>query len=131
MSSRLFATRFLRTSALASHIQRRSFATFYAASHEWVSVEGDIGTVGITDHAQSALGDIVYVDFPEVGDTFTQEGTFGAIESTKAASDLYSPISGEVVEVNETIESDGEYGIINTDAESSGWLIKVKLSDAR
>lgn len=80
----------------------------YADSHEWVKVEGDIATVGITDYAQHALGNIVYVDMPEVGDEVTAGDDFGAVESVKAASDLISPISGEVVEINEALEDEPE-----------------------
>lgn len=99
----------------------------YAESHEWVSLEGEIATVGITDYAQHALGDIVYVDMPEVGDKVTAGEEFGAVESVKAASDLYSPVSGEVVEINEALED--EPGLINQDAFAS-WIMKVKVSDA-
>lgn len=99
----------------------------YAESHEWVSLEGDIATVGITDYAQHALGDIVYVDMPEVGDEVTAGEDFGAVESVKAASDLYSPVSGEVVEINEALED--EPGLINQDA-FANWIMKVKVSDS-
>lgn len=99
----------------------------YADSHEWVKVEGDIATVGITDYAQHALGNIVYVDMPEVGDEVVAGEEFGAVESVKAASDLISPISGEVVEVNEALEDSPE--LINADA-FENWIMKVKLSDA-
>lgn len=99
----------------------------YAESHEWVSLDGDIATVGITDYAQHALGDIVYVDMPEVGDEVTAGEEFGAVESVKAASDLYSPVSGEVVEINEALED--EPGLINQDA-FANWIMKVKISDA-
>ncbi len=98
----------------------------YAESHEWVSLDGEIATVGITDYAQHALGDIVYVDMPEVGDEVTAGEEFGAVESVKAASDLYSPVSGEVVEINEALED--EPGLINQDA-FSNWIMKVKVSD--
>lgn len=99
----------------------------YADSHEWVKLEGDIATVGITDYAQHALGNIVYVDMPEVGDEVTQGEDFGAVESVKAASDLLSPISGEVVEINEALEDAPE--LINEDA-FANWIMKVKVSDA-
>lgn len=98
----------------------------YAESHEWVSLDGEIATVGITDYAQHALGDIVYVDMPEVGDEVTAGEEFGAVESVKAASDLYSPVSGEVVEINEALED--EPGLINEDA-FANWIMKVKVSD--
>ncbi len=86
----------------------------YADSHEWVKLDGDIATVGITDYAQHALGNIVYVDMPEVGDEVTQGEDFGAVESVKAASDLISPVSGEVVEINEALEDEPE--LVNKDA---------------
>lgn len=99
----------------------------YAESHEWVSVDGDIATVGITDYAQHALGNIVYVDMPEVGDEVEQGEDFGAVESVKAASDLISPVSGEVVEINEALEDQPE--LINQDAFGT-WIMKVRISDA-
>lgn len=99
----------------------------YSESHEWVKVDGDIATIGITDYAQHALGSIVYVDMPEVGDEVTAEEDFGAVESVKAASDLISPVSGEVVEINEALEDEPE--LLNTDA-FENWIIKVRLSDA-
>ncbi len=99
----------------------------YAESHEWVKVEGDMATVGISDFAQHALGNIVYVDMPEVGDEVEAGEVFGAVESVKAASDLISPVSGEVVEINEELEDAPE--AINGDAFAT-WIIKVKISDA-
>lgn len=98
----------------------------YADSHEWVKVDGDIATVGISDYAQHALGNIVYVDMPEEGDEVSQGEDFGAVESVKAASDLISPVSGEVVEVNEALVDKPE--LINDDAYNN-WIIKVKMSD--
>ena len=98
----------------------------YADSHEWVKLEGDIATVGITDYAQHALGNIVYVDMPEVGDEVTKGEEFGAVESVKAASDLISPISGEVVEVNEALEDEPE--LVIADA-FGNWIMKVRVSD--
>ena len=98
----------------------------YADSHEWVSVDGNIATVGITDYAQHALGNIVYVDMPEVGDEVSQGEDFGAVESVKAASDLISPVSGEVVEINEALEDAPE--LVNEDA-FANWIMKVKISD--
>lgn len=97
----------------------------YADSHEWVKVDGDIATVGITDYAQHALGNIVYVDMPEVGDEVEAGEDFGAVESVKAASDLISPVSGEVVEINEELEDTPEK--INEDA-FGAWIMKVKIS---
>lgn len=98
----------------------------YADSHEWVKLNGDIATIGISDYAQHALGNIVYVDMPEVGDEVNQGDDFGAVESVKAASDLISPISGEVVEVNEALVDKPE--LINEDA-FGNWIMKVKISD--
>ncbi|MBD5269645.1 MAG: glycine cleavage system protein GcvH [Bacteroides sp.] len=98
----------------------------YAESHEWVRLEGDVATVGITDYAQHALGSIVYVDMPEVGDEVTAGEDFGAVESVKAASDLISPVSGEVIEINEALEDEPE--LVNADA-FENWIMKVKVSD--
>ena len=98
----------------------------YAESHEWVKVDGDIATVGISDYAQHALGNIVYVDMPEGGDEVSQGEDFGAVESVKAASDLLSPVSGEVVEINEALEDEPE--LLNQDAYAN-WIMKVKMSD--
>ena len=99
---------------------------YYCDSHEFVKVEGNRGYVGITDHAQHELGNVVYVDMPEVGDEVTAGEEFGAVESVKAASDLFSPVSGTVVEVNEALED--EPGLINKDA-FENWIMKVELSD--
>ena len=98
----------------------------YSESHEFVRVEGDFGYVGITDYAQHALGNVVYVDMPDVDDDVTAGEEFGAVESVKAASDLISPVSGTVVEVNEALEDEPE--LINKDA-FENWIIKVQLSD--
>ena len=98
----------------------------YAESHEWVRVDGDIAVIGISDYAQHALGNIVYVDLPEVGDQFEAGDEFGAVESVKAASDLYTPVSGSVVEINEALEDTPE--AINEDAFGT-WLIKIAMSD--
>jgi glycine cleavage system H protein len=98
----------------------------YTESHEWVHVNGDIGTIGITDHAQKQLGEIVYLELPEVGHVFNADEEFGTVESVKAVSELYVPVSGEVVEINKAAV--GEPGIINDDPFGDGWLIKVKLS---
>ena len=99
----------------------------YSESHEYVKIEGDYAVVGITDFAQEQLGNVVYVDVPEVGDEVTAGETFGAVESTKAASDLVCPVSGEVVEVNEALEDEPE--LVNKDAFGEGWIIKVKLAN--
>ena len=100
---------------------------YYSESHEYVKVEGEYGYVGITDYAQHQLGNVVYVDMPEVDDDVTSGEEFGAVESVKAASDLISPISGTVVEINEVLEDEPEQ--INKDA-FANWIMKVKLSDA-
>ena len=99
---------------------------YYSESHEYVRVEGDFGFVGITDYAQAALGAVVYVDMPEVDDEVEAGEEFGAVESTKAASELMSPVSGTVVEVNEALEDEPE--LVNQDAYEN-WIIKVQLSD--
>ena len=99
---------------------------YYSESHEWVKVEGNIAIVGITDYAQHALGNIVYVDMPEVDDEVAKEEDFGAVESTKAASDLISPVSGTVVEINEALEDSPE--LINENA-FENWIMKVEMSD--
>ena len=99
---------------------------YYAESHEYVKVEGDFGYVGITDYAQEQLGSVVYVDAPEVDDEVTQGEEFGAVESVKAASDLMSPVSGTVVEVNEALADSPE--LVNEDAYAN-WIIKVQLND--
>jgi glycine cleavage system H protein len=98
----------------------------YTASHEWVRIDGETGTVGITDHAQKELGEIVYLELPEVGHVFNAEDEFGTVESGKAVSELFTPVSGEVVEVNKAAVA--EPGIVNDDPYGDGWLIKVKLS---
>lgn len=100
----------------------------YSSEHEWVSpVVDGIVTLGITDHAQSELGDVVYVDLPSVGDTFSKGDSIAAVESVKAASEVYTPVSGEVVEVNETL--DAEPATVNADANGAGWICKVRISD--
>ena len=98
----------------------------YTREHEWISIEGSIGTIGITDYAQNSLGDIVYVDAPKVGDQVKAHSTFGSVESVKAVSDLYSPVSGTVTAVNEDLKSSPDK--INEDAHCA-WIIKVELSD--
>ena len=99
----------------------------YSKDHEWLRVEGDTGTVGITDHAQNSLGDVVYVDLPKVGETFAAHGTFGSVESVKAVSELYLPVSGEVTEVNESLQDEPEK--VNTDPYGEGWMVRVRLAD--
>jgi glycine cleavage system H protein len=98
----------------------------YAASHEWIKVEGDTGTIGISDHAQSELSDVVYVDLPKVGQKVTAGAVAAVIESVKAASDIYSPVSGEVTEANAALVKNPE--LVNSDPYGAAWLFKVKLS---
>lgn len=99
----------------------------YTEDHEWLKLDADIATVGITVHAQDALGDVVFVELPEVGATFAQKDTAGVVESVKAAADVYMPVSGEVTEVNEALRSDPS--LANSDPLGAGWFFKVKLSD--
>ncbi|MFN2386635.1 MAG: glycine cleavage system protein GcvH [Thermoanaerobaculia bacterium] len=98
----------------------------YTTSHEWVRIDGDVGTIGITDHAQKELGEIVYLELPEVGHVFNADDEFGTVESVKAVSELFSPLAGEVVEINQGAVA--EPGIVNDDPFGDGWLIRVKLS---
>ena len=100
----------------------------YTNDHEWVKIEGDTATVGITDFAQSELGDIVFVDIETEGETLNAEEVFGSIEAVKTVSDLFMPVGGEVLEINSEIESNPE--IINSDPYGKGWLIKIKLTNA-
>ena len=100
----------------------------YTEDHEWLKIDGDIATVGITVHAQDALGDVVFVDLPEVGAVFAQKETAGVVESVKAAADVYMPVGGVVTEVNETLRADP--ALANSDPLGAGWFFKVKLSDA-
>lgn len=99
----------------------------YTEEHEWVLVEDDIATIGITDFAQDQLGDVVFVELPEVGDLLEMGKTLGVVESVKAVSDIYAPLSGEVVEINEDLPDEPE--LINTSAYEDGWMIKLKISD--
>jgi glycine cleavage system H protein len=99
----------------------------YSKEHEWVRVEGSRATIGITSFAADELGDIVFVELPEVGATLSQFGTFGVVESVKAVSDLYAPVSGEVVEVNDALRESPE--LLNADAFGAGWLARVELAD--
>jgi glycine cleavage system H protein len=99
----------------------------YSKEHEWIQVEGDTGTIGITDHAQNELGDIVYVDLPKIGMTVAPGETLGSVESVKAVSDIYSPVSGEVVAVNADLAASPEK--LNADPHGAAWLVKVKLSN--
>jgi glycine cleavage system H protein len=99
----------------------------YTKSHEWVRTEGDTATIGITDHAQDELGDVVFVELPEVGASFDAGDSFGTLESVKAVSDLYTPVGGEVVEVNEALNDSPEK--INEDPYGDGWIVKLSVSD--
>src|SRR4051812_11968535 len=99
----------------------------YSSSHEWVRVDGDRATIGITDFAQHELGDVVYLDLPKVGQTFRAGATFGTVESVKAVSDLYSPVSGEVLEVNDALP-DAPEGVNNSPYDT-GWMLKLRLSN--
>ena len=100
----------------------------YTKEHEWIKVEGDTGTIGITDHAQEELGDIVFVDLPKVGSTVTAGKTMGSVESVKAVSDIFSPVSGEVLAVNSELAEKPEK--LNADPHGAAWLVKVRLSNA-
>ena len=102
--------------------------TYFTSEHEWIKVEGDIGTVGITDHAQGALGDVVFVELPDVGKKVSKGGDAAVVESVKAASDVYSPVSGEVVEANDSIVD--QPALVNESPEDGAWFFKVKLSNA-
>jgi len=99
----------------------------YSKEHEWVKVDDGVGTVGITDYAQNSLGDIVYVELPRLGQQLAQHASVGVVESVKAVSDLFTPISGEVVEINPALE--GDPALVNRDAFGGGWLYKVKVKD--
>ena len=99
----------------------------YSKDHEWIRVEGDTGTVGITDHAQHALGDVVFVELPRAGEQFEAHQSFGNVESVKAVSELYCPVSGEVTEVNETLQDEPEK--VNNDPYGAGWMIRLRLND--
>ena len=100
----------------------------YTKDHEWVRLEGDVATVGVTDFAQSELGDIVYVEVETVGESLDSEETFGTVEAVKTVSDLFMPVGGEILEFNESLESEPE--LVNQDPYGDGWMIKVKISDA-
>ena len=100
----------------------------YTEEHEWVQLSGEIATVGITNHAQESLGDIVFVDLPSVGNKVQSDGEVCVIESVKAASDIFSPVDGEIIEVNEALKDNGS--IVNEDPENKGWIFKIKISDS-
>jgi glycine cleavage system H protein len=100
----------------------------YTNEHEWIRIEGDIATVGITDFAQGELGDIVFLDVTTLGDTLAEGEVFGSVEAVKTVSDLFMPISGEIIEVNTDLESSPE--LVNTDPYGSGWMVRIKISNA-
>jgi glycine cleavage system H protein len=99
----------------------------YSKDHEWIRVEGDVGTIGITDHAQNSLGDVVYVELPKVGESFTAHEAFGSVESVKAVSEIFTPVSGEVTEVNESLQDEPEK--VNQDPYGDGWMVRVRMSN--
>ena len=100
----------------------------YTKEHEWVSLDGETATIGITDYAQSQLGDIVFVEFPELNSEINQNETFGVIEAVKTVADLFAPVSGEIIEVNSSLEDSPNF--INSDPYGSGWIIKIKINDS-
>jgi glycine cleavage system H protein len=100
----------------------------YSKDHEWVSVEDDVATIGITDYAQHSLGDVVFIEFPKVGDTFQSHEAFGSVESVKAVSEIFTPVGGEIVEVNESLNDDAEK--VNSDPYGDAWIIKIKMDNA-
>jgi glycine cleavage system H protein len=100
----------------------------YTEDHEWIAVDGDVGTVGITDHAQEQLGDIVFIELPEIGSTVAKGDETGVVESVKAASEIYAPVAGEIVEINEALVD--APGTVNTDPTAGGWFYKIKLTDS-
>ena len=114
---------------VVSDYRFRTLVTKYIPSlaHEYIKVEGNIGTCGITDFAQSALGDIVFVDLPSVGDEFDAGDSFGSVESVKAASDVYAPVSGTIVEINEALDDSPE--LVNSSAEDDAWFVKIEMKD--
>ena len=99
----------------------------YTEEHEWVNLDGNIGIIGITDFAQSELGDIVFVEFPNIGESFSKNDVFGTVEAVKTVADLYIPVSGKVIEINEHLESTPE--LINSNPYKEGWIVKIELSD--
>jgi glycine cleavage system H protein len=100
----------------------------FSEEHEWVRVDGDVATCGISEYAQVQLGDVVFVDLPTLGAEVSKDDDCAVVESVKAASDVYAPVSGEVIEINEALETDP--GLVNSDAQGDGWFFKVKISDA-
>ncbi|VEU33488.1 unnamed protein product [Pseudo-nitzschia multistriata] len=117
----------LRTKTASPQLGAIRLSSYYTPAHEYIKVEGNIGTCGITDFAQSALGDIVFVDLPAVGDEFDAGDSFGSVESVKAASDVYAPASGTIIEVNENLEDSPE--LVNSSAEDTAWFVKIEMKD--
>ena len=99
----------------------------YSKDHEWIKVEGDVGTIGITDYAQNSLGDVVYVELPKVGDKFEAHESFGSVESVKAVSEIFTPVGGEILEVNESLQDEAEK--VNTDPYGDAWMIRIRMSN--
>ena len=99
----------------------------YTENHEWVKVDGDIATIGVTDHAQSELGDIIFIEFPKINDQVEKTEPFGTIEAVKTVADLFAPLSGKILEINKTLEESPE--LVNSDAYGEGWIVKVSVDD--
>tara|TARA_B100001146_G_C16029776_1_gene368818 strand:+ start:404 stop:781 length:378 start_codon:yes stop_codon:yes gene_type:complete len=99
----------------------------YTENHEWVKVDGDIATIGITDHAQSELGDIIFIEFPKINDQVEKTEPFGTIEAVKTVADLFAPLTGKILEINKTLEDSPE--LVNSDAYGEGWIVKVSVDD--
>ena len=99
----------------------------YTDDHEWIKIDSDLAIVGITDFAQSELGDIIFVEFPNIGESVNQKDTIGTLEAVKTVADIYSPLSGEIIEINEQLESNPE--LINEDPYNNGWILKIKIND--
>jgi len=116
-----------RTKVASQQLGAIRLSSHFTPAHEYVKVEGNVGTCGITDFAQSALGDIVFVDLPSVGDEFDSGDSFGSVESVKAASDVYAPVSGTIIEINEKLEDSPE--IVNSSAEDEAWFVKIEMND--
>jgi len=115
-------------SSRSLHCTSRTLDVYFSKDHEWVQVAGNVGTIGVSDHAQKELGEVVFCELPEVGTEFEEGDVFGSVESVKAASDMVMPVSGTVVEANQTLEDDPS--LINKSPQDEGWIIKVQLSDA-
>ncbi|CAE7639721.1 gcvH [Symbiodinium microadriaticum] len=123
---RRFAPLVQKVSIRTAQTQIRTFSLKFAETHEYISMQGDIGTVGISKHAADTLGDVVFVELPNVGDKFEQGESFGAVESVKAASDVYMPVAGEIVEINNVLGSTPE--TVNESPFGTGWFVKIKVA---